>query len=308
VSSKADLLRTLGTLSEPPAPEHRRLAELLELPAAPTAEEYAAVFLFELYPYASVYLGPEGMLGGEARDRVAGAWTALGRPPPAEPDHLGALLGLYASLIEQEDSETRPAEAAMWGAAAAGFLWEHLLSWALPYLDRFGSLGTSPYADWARVLTETLVAEAGRHGPPASLPLHLREAPGLPDPRRVGSEAFVRGLLAPARSGLILTRSDLARAASETGLGLRLAERSFALESLLSQDSGRTLGWLSAQADRWARRHEAWEAVLGPVAAFWSDRATAAGELLDSLLDPDGMAPGWVDDALQGSEVVDAGD
>lgn len=45
--------------------------------------------------YASVYLGPDGALGGEGTDRAAGFWRAIGITPPAEPDHLTALLSLY---------------------------------------------------------------------------------------------------------------------------------------------------------------------------------------------------------------------
>jgi hypothetical protein len=33
-------------------------------------------------PYAAVYLGAEGGFGGEAADRVAGFWRAIGVPPP----------------------------------------------------------------------------------------------------------------------------------------------------------------------------------------------------------------------------------
>ena len=46
------------------------------------------------------------MLGGEAADRVAGFWRALGREVPGEPDHLSALLGLYAGLADAEARES----------------------------------------------------------------------------------------------------------------------------------------------------------------------------------------------------------
>ncbi|HSM05886.1 MAG TPA: molecular chaperone TorD family protein, partial [Longimicrobiales bacterium] len=101
-SERADLLRALGALSEEPRPEHQRLADLLELPDGPGAGEFTDVFVMNLYPYASVHLGEEGMLGGEARDRVAGFWQALGIRPPREPDHLGSLIGLLAELVERE--------------------------------------------------------------------------------------------------------------------------------------------------------------------------------------------------------------
>ena len=73
-TAPVEVLRGLAVLAEPPSPEHRRLAEALGLSEAPTPAHYADVFLFQLYPYASVHLGPEGMMGGEAGARVAGFW------------------------------------------------------------------------------------------------------------------------------------------------------------------------------------------------------------------------------------------
>src|SRR5204863_6550834 len=97
-----ELFRTLGVLLEPPVAAHRPLAELLDLGPPPSAAEHTDLFRFQLYPYASVYLGAEGMLGGEARDRIAGFWRALGLVPPAEPDELTVMLGFYAELAERQ--------------------------------------------------------------------------------------------------------------------------------------------------------------------------------------------------------------
>ena len=308
MNSNVELIRALGVLSEAPGPEHVRLAGLLELGDVPDPEGFANTFLHQLYPYSSVYVGSEGMMGGEARDRVAGAWTALGRTPPVEPDHLGALLGLYAALSEHAENDPDPAERALWGAAASGFLWEHLLCWTMPYLGRFQGIETSVYEAWAGLLADTLREEAWRHGPPATLPMHLRCAPDLPDPRRSGSDAFLSGLLAPVRSGMILTRADFARGASEIGAGLRMGERRFALEAFFSQDAPGTLDWLSREADVWAQLHVEASEGLEPVAGFWSARARAAGDLLESLLESDVGGLEWTGDATRESEVLDAGD
>ena len=97
---RAELLRGLAVFAEAPGPSHAALADALGIPGVPDAAAYSDVFLFQLYPYAPVHLGPEGMMGGEARDRVAGFWRAVGRTPPPEPDHLAALLGLYAALLD----------------------------------------------------------------------------------------------------------------------------------------------------------------------------------------------------------------
>jgi len=275
VTPRADLFRALATLGEPPQAGHAAIAEALGLGGPPDPEHYAAVFLFGAFPYASVYVGAEGMLGGEARDRVAGFWRALGLVPPPEPDHVAALLGLYAAMIEREDHAAGDgdlAEAAVRSTAA--LLWEHLLSWTPPFLDKVAELGRPFYADWAVLLRQALEAEARAAGAPSVLPLHLRTAVGLPD-GHAGGEAWMAAILAPVRSGLVLTRWDLRRTAVDLGMGSRVGERAFMLRSLFEQDPRAVADWLAGEARRTAVRHQAWEAALGPVGAFWRRRAEA---------------------------------
>ena len=276
-----ELLRALGALCEPPAEGHAALAQAVGLERAPTAAEFADTFLFRLYPYASVYLDGEGMLGGEARDRVAGFWAALGLTPPAEPDHLAVLLALHASLAEEEAGEADEARRTLLREARRALLWEHLLPWLPPYLAKAHEVAAGPYREWAALLREALLAEARALGLPGDpLPLHLREAPPLDPPAVAGGEAFLAQLLAPVRSGLLLTRDDLARAAAALRLGLRPGERRFALRGLLGQDAAGTLAWLAAEAEAWEDRHTRDEARLGSIARFWRERAAAAAVVL----------------------------
>jgi hypothetical protein len=258
------------------------VAEALGLAQTPDGADFAETFLFRLYPYASVYLGPEGMLGGEARERVAGFWRAVGRVPPSEPDHLGALVGLYAGLLD-EGSRSEGAEEEIARQAAAALLFEHVAPWAFDYLERVEVLGGSFYGAWADLLSRTLGAEMARTGAPAGLPVHLSEAPSLADPREEGGEAFLSGLLAPVRTGVILTRSDLGRLAKAENLGLRMGERRYVLEHLLAQEPSTVLRALAVEAEEAAVRHAGRRAMLGSVAAFWEDRATGTGVLLHEL-------------------------
>ncbi len=285
-----ELVRALAVLAEPPGTEQARLGKVLGLDGGIDAAAYTEVFALQLYPYASVYVGADGMLGGDAADRVAGFWRALHRTPPPEPDHLAALLGLYASLVEQEAAEADSGRRLMWRVGRKALLWEHLASWLFPYLDKLRETGPPFYRSWGSLLGETLVAEIGAVGPPDMLPLHLRLASLLPDPRRDGAAAFVGGLLAPVRSGVFLTRADLARAARDLGLGLRMGERRFILETLLAQDAAAMLAWLSAEACAAVARHRLHEHVTGPVALFWAGRAEAAAALLEQLA-PAASAP-----------------
>jgi TorA maturation chaperone TorD len=276
----AELLRALAVLAEPPTPESSRLADLLALGRPPTADEFTELFAFQVYPYASVYTGAEGALGGEARDRVAGFWRVLGLVPPTEPDHVSALLGLYAELVERSRMEdTGPASEA-WRRARAACLWEHLLSWLGPYLRKVEGLAPAPFRMWAAQLREVLWADARVVTAPPGLPLHLRLAPPLPEADADG-DAWLSALLAPVRCGMILTRADLARAARDLGLGLRVSDRRAVLRALFGQDAPRASEWLAAEADAAATAAEGDTIPLGPVAAFWTERARETARALE---------------------------
>ena len=293
-------LRGLAVFAEPPGDEHAGIGAALGLEAVPTPADYSDLFLFQLYPYASVYLGPEGMMGGVARERIAGFWRAVGLTPPPEPDHLAALLGLYASLVERahptDSSATSPeapgdagpeaeAESLLSGQAARALFDEHLAPWIFAWLDRMMELGSGAYATWASLLHDVLAEEFRVSDSPSADLQHLRDAPPLPDPREDGTEAFVTGLLAPVRSGIILTRADLARIARALDLGLRAGERRYALEHLLAQDPERTLAALAAEARRQAGRHQERAPWLGESAAFLADRGRATAALCDELVE-----------------------
>lgn len=276
-----ELVRTLGVLCEAPAPEHDAIASALGLPA-PDPEEWTRVFMLELPPYASIYLDAEGMIGGEARERVAGFWRALALAAPAEPDHLASLLGLYAALAEAERDQTDPARRALCREARAALLWEHLASWLPAYLDAFEALSGDAYSAWARLLREALAEEAGRLGQPAALPAQLRAAPPLALDADAGLDELVGALLVPVRTGLVLAPADLGRVARELGLGLRLGERRTVLRTLLAQDPAGTCRWLATEAElRAARPEPAWLASV--IAGFWTERAAAAAVLLSEL-------------------------
>jgi len=281
-----EIFRALAVLIEPPErPGAARVAEALGLGELPEASAYTELFVFQLYPYASVYVGAEGMLGGEARDRVAGFMAALGHEAPAEPDHLALLLGAYAGLAEAEGRDTDARRRESLRRARRALLWEHLLSWLPVYLDKVERVAPRFYRRWAETLGAALDAEAVELGAQSELPLHLREAPAPADPREGAPEEFLKTLLAPARSGLVLVRDDLARAARDLGTGVRAGERLFALRSLVGQDAAGILSWLAREAEEWHALHQRRRAAHGPIAEWWAARAASTAKLLRELRD-----------------------
>lgn len=277
-----ELLRGLASLIEPPGEESARLAKLLGLGPLPESAVQTDLFLFQLYPYASVYLDEQGQLGGEARDRIAGFWRALDLTPPAEPDHLTLLLAFYSQLCEAQTT-AKAEDRHRWRHARAAFFWEHLISWLPPYLDKVIDLAPPFYCDWAELLAAALATEGSELPTPTQLSLHLREAVGIHDPRRESSEDFLEALLSPVRSGFILVRDDLLRAGRDLGLAVRAGERRYVLKALLGQDDESTLQWLASEAGRWSAMPVGRFGSATAVAAFWRERAGETAALLESL-------------------------
>jgi hypothetical protein len=274
-----ELPRALAVLAEPPTPETARIAGLLGLEGPLRASSFTDLFVLQLHPYASLYVGAEGALGGEARDRVAGFWRALHLDPPSEPDHLAALLGLYASLGDREHDAASDRERAAWRHARGALLWEHLWCWLGPYLRKVDQVADGPYAAWGRLLHGALSAAAQETPAPPRVPLHLRLAPPLPA-ADAESRDWIDALLAPVRSGVILTRWDLARAARDLGVGLRAGGRRFGLEGLFQQDPGGTATWLATEALAAADAHARDAERLGVIAEFWASRARQTADAL----------------------------
>ena len=276
-----ELFRVLAFLAETPTPSHEAAAQAVGLGSVPDEGDYTECFLFQFYPYASIYLGPEGMLGGVARDRIGGFWRALGLTPPNEPDHLTVMLAFYASLAEHENAAHNETQQHKWRTARHAYLWEHLMPWLPVYLSRIQENGPEFYQDWATLTQEALLAESETVETPACLPLHLREAPPVPEINGFQLEQLIGWLLTPLRSGMIVARQDCVEAACTLGLGMRTGDRRLMLRTLLEQDAAKTLGWLAQEARRWEDKHG--QLPGGPIAAWWTERSRSAAQFLDSL-------------------------
>jgi Nitrate reductase delta subunit len=296
VTQRWELLRALGAVADSPAAA-RAVAGPLGLDP-PGDAEHTEVFVLNCPPYASVYLGPDGALGGEGADRVAGFWRAIAVSPPAEPDHLAALLALYASLGEAADQARRPATAEALTRSRHTLFAEHLWPWLPAYLDAVTDLTapsptaqpdpaapsptaqaglTAPsLAGWVGLARRAVGAEFAAQPAGPRLPLALRAAP---DDDWDGLAGLVGALTTPVRSGLILTRRRLAAGAGEAGVGHRIGERRYTLRAMVGQDPHATLTWAAAEAERWQQRH-ARRAAGDQVARWWAARAARTATLL----------------------------
>ncbi|MHB1928460.1 MAG: molecular chaperone TorD family protein [Acidimicrobiales bacterium] len=247
-----------------------------------TGDQHTQVFVLSCPPHAAIHLGAEGKLGGEAQDRVAGFWRAIGLDPGTEPDHLSSLLSLYAHLGESAGSARRPDTRGTVERIRQALLWEHLWAWVPGYTRAVEQLDVPAISAWARLTRQVLASEYQAGVGPAAdrLPLALRDAP---PPIRSDSEPsdLLDALVAPARSGIVLTREALAAAAGQIGVGYRIGERRFALRAMLEQDPAATLVCLRNQARGWAVRHH--RSSQDTCSQWWAARARRTVTVLAEL-------------------------
>lgn len=279
-----ELLRALGAVLVTPPPGNEQIAQALGLPVF-SGVDHTEAFVLTAPPHAAIHLGPEGKLGGEGLDRVAGFWRALGLAPPEDADHLGVLLMLYAELGEAEMGTNGERGQAQLHTARAALLHEHLWCWAPGYLSAVMALDIPSVSAWAALTSETLAQETTVTDPPDDLPLALRAAPDGLTPRDSFDE-LLDALVTPVRSGVILTRRDLGQTAAALGVGYRQGERRYTLKAMLEQDKPATMRWLAGHARSWSKQHRAtdlgWRCDPG---GWWSTRAEATAEVLDVMAD-----------------------
>lgn len=273
-----ELIRALGELAESPGSEQVRTARLLGLTGEPNRAEYTDLFVVQLYPYASVYLSQDGQVGGDVQVHISGFWRILRQPVPRDPDHVATLLFTYAQIIDRSKNAPEPYIQELTKQMRHAFLWEHLASWLLPFAARVSELGSPVYRAWGMLLLDALEAEATHVGAPATLPLQLRNAQPLPTDG--GVDALVDGIFSPVRSGIILTRADLARCSKDLGLLSRIGDRRHTLKTLLGQDTTRVAGWLATEARRQADLMNGKAPAFQLIADHWAERALGTADLL----------------------------
>ncbi len=288
MSGYAPLYRLLaGCYLAPPDAELLELAaELPELAAhraePELAQRYSWLFDFNVYPYASVFVDPSGMLQAPWSSFVGDVLGALGLGLSSDaglaaPDHVGALLEAMATLSEREEAATEPLEAARARHGQEVLLNEHLLPWMPVFLGALERVDEGFFSAVA-ILTQELLLEHGEELladplPPFHFPEETDET--YQEPRQEARRELQR-LLTPARSGLFLSRSDLADLGARLELPVRFAERRYMLENLVAaaaerDDLAALFDALGDGAVEGAALFDPWSERLTVAVGFWNE-------------------------------------
>lgn len=265
-----------------------RLSRLwLREPDASLSSAYADLFLLNVYPYGTAFTDPSGELNGPAAWQTARLFEDHGFRPPelsevGAPDHVGLCLGFLDHLERS-------------GEKAVEFS-SDLLDW-LPVcclaVEREPSAHPF-YRAMARNTRQRLLESASE-----LLPRVRDEAdPPEEDEDGMGMSRVVRYLLAPARSGLFLSRAKLGQVARAAGMGLSFGSR-FDVARQLFQTAGENgkvgtvLDLLEGDLSAWEASYRAWTGdhpQWGPFAVRWLDRTgetrRTLGEMREILENP----------------------
>ena len=172
------------------------------------------LFSQEVQPFASAFLEPSRCLGGAVSQ---GLWDAVpeGLEPSLEPDHLAIQLRVMARLHDQPER-------------AAAFASTQLLPWLPPLVVAVNELDAGFYGRTLALVQELAASQAGSEIPDRLAPLeHPLENP------RTGLRDIADWLVTPARSGVWLSHTVLARIGRHLSLPRGFGSRSRVLENLL---------------------------------------------------------------------------
>lgn len=287
------------------------------LPGIPDPDETAAahqhLFGFNVFPFESIFLGTDNLLGGPVTERVLESYGDMGFYPDQadhSADHVGTELGFLSFLCGAEADaieDDQPNATQGMRSLQQDFLDKHLLCW-LPALvqsihqqtDR--SFGRASEVDFhqffaglADLTLETVLAhraELATHGFAAAAQLELPPSPNLLDNDKTGLADIARFLITPAYSGFYLSRDDVGQLAQLGGLPRGFGDRQNMLVNVLRvagkyQQLTEILDSLKRLVNRWRTMYTsppvAAHVFMDQIATAWQEKLANTSTLLDEL-------------------------
>lgn len=217
------------------------------LPPTFDTDEAAAthqhLFGFNLFPYASIFLASDGLLGGDISAQANQHYRQAGfqvDTAATSPDHIGHALQFLAFLCGAEADAWRDDlahVAARMRQLQGQFLQTHLLHWIFALETAVSAQQTLFYSQLAS-LTVQLVSEhaTALEQQLRTIPLSSMALPTPPDllaQEKTGLRRIARYLTIPPYSGLFLSRDHIGRLARQLDLPRGFGSREQMLENLL---------------------------------------------------------------------------
>lgn len=248
------------------------------------AAAYADLFLLNVYPYGTAFTDPSGELNRPAAGWAARRYEDRGFQPPellevGAPDHVGLCLGFleYLARAGKKDLEF----------SSSILEWVPICCLAV---EREPSAHTF-YRAVAGATRERLMEDVAESMPRAVARPESAPEDTDPEEEEAGLSHIVRFLLAPARSGIFLSRAKLGHLARTAGMRLPFGSR-FDVARMLFQTAGESgkvgtvldlmeeeLAAWEAAYQGWAGQHPRWT----PASTRWLHRTGETRRLLGDM-------------------------
>lgn len=264
------------------------------------AADHHHLFRFNLFPYQSIFLDAEGLLGGAESDRVRRSYRLCGFAVEEDgnPDHIGHELNLMAFLCgaERDAWEDGEAETARhMRQRQRDFLQSHLLLWIFPLtvgVRRQGQRFYGALADLTLELIHDHALALERDGAlPEATAFRLPDPPALLKKNKTGLKEIAAYLVTPPYAGLFISRDAIGQLGRELeiprGFGdrqqtlvnlMRSAAQYDAFPALLEALQEMVREWAVAYSDQQDKMPE-----LAPFCRLWQARVEKTARLLANM-------------------------
>ena len=267
------------------------------------AAEHYQLFGMNVYPYASAFLEPDGMLGGPVTESVLHFYQSGGFTPPTQseaPDHIAhellflAHCGTLAAKAAEGQNGASQKQIVQIHLLQTRFLQEHLTLWLPVFTHAIIRQGNRFYATLAELTLDLVNTYAQLLSA-----TRLEIQPILPIPPRAGLlenpetrlRDIARFLLTPFDSGLYLSRETIAHLGRTTRLPRGFGDRTQILSNLFHSavdydQLPEVLNLLDAEIGDWLAYYEHLKneyPTMAFSANFWRARVQTARNITGEM-------------------------
>ncbi len=264
------------------------------------AADHYQLFGFNVFPYATIFLDGDGLLGGRVTNDMLTSHHHLGywmNMAATSSDHIGHELELLAFLSQAEAEaweENQVATTHRLRQWQREFLQTHLLRWLLPFVTAVQHHDNPFYVALAELTLDLIYEQYTNLAEDLSTPpayFSLLPAPALLSDEKTGLREIANFLITPVYSGFYLSRHQIGQLASQhqlpCGFGSRQQMLLNELHSAVTYNSLLTLCTaLAAILTNWQVIYQDYAVKfpkLAPFAAVWSRRAEHTTQLLAEI-------------------------
>jgi TorA maturation chaperone TorD len=282
----------------------KTLPEFADLEAQDEREWAAAhyqLFRMNVFPYETIFLGEDGLLGGRITETVASFYSSIGFSPSENDsaDSIAIELSALAFLCAAESdahNDDMPHEAQGMKHFQGRFLDEHLLCWLPALVKAISNQGNIFYSILADMLLKLVLDHRATIGDDLLNPLQsftLCETPKILSEDKTGLKDIAEYLLIPAYSGFYLSQEDIRKIGNRFRLPRGFGKRLQVLTNLLRTAADyeildSVLDALYEFAADWRDFYEQIESqysieAIASVISVWDKRLLETQELLEQI-------------------------